>query len=69
MAKEVSQETDMLSFQSKIQKKKAYVPGCTRLDMHQYYYHDSSLMIKDWFPIEPAFSITVDKAQVGFKPI
>ena len=54
---------------SKIQSKKAYVSGCTRLDMRQYYYHDSSLMIKDWFPIEPAFSITVDKAQVGFKPI
>ena len=54
---------------SKIQSKKAYVSGCTRLDMRQYYYHDSSLMIKDWFPIEPAFSITVDKAQVGVESI
>jgi len=53
----------------KIQSKKTYVPGCTRLDMHQYYYHDSSLMIKDWFPIEPAFSITVDKAQVSAESI
>jgi len=53
----------------KIQSKKTYVPGCTRLDMHRYYYHDSSLMIKDWFPIEPAFSITVDKAQVGAESI
>ena len=48
---------------STIQTKKTYIPGCTRLDL-QYYYHDSSIKMKDYFPIEPAFSITVDKAQV-----
>ena len=48
---------------STIQNKKTYIPGCTRLDL-QYYYHDSSIKTRDYFPIEPAFSITVDKAQV-----
>ena len=40
-----------------------YIPGCTDLDSN-HYYHDSMVSIKDHFPIEPAFSITVDKAQV-----
>ena len=52
----------------KIQSKKTYIPGCVRMDS-QYYYLDSSVMLKDYFPIEPAFSITVDKAQVGVEYI
>ena len=52
----------------KIQSKKTYIPGCVRADS-QYYYLDSSVMLKDYFPIEPAFSITVDKAQVGVEYI
>ena len=40
-----------------------YVPGCTDLDSN-HYYQDSIVSIKDHFPIEPGFSITVDKAQV-----
>jgi len=42
-----------------------YIPGCTDL-ASDHYYHNSLVGIKDYFPIEPAFSITVDKAQVCF---
>ena len=43
-----------------------YVSGYSRLDLGTIYYQDSQLRIRDHFPIEPAFSITVDKAQVCF---
>jgi len=52
---------------SKIKRKATYIPGYTRLDDgedSQHYYFNSQLNMKDYFPIEPAFSITVDKAQV-----
>ena len=52
---------------SKIKSKATYIPGYTRLDDgedSQHYYFNSQLNMKDYFPIEPAFSITVDKAQV-----
>ena len=50
---------------SKIKRKATYIPGCLDLSSNLYY-HDSQIKLKDYFPIEPAFSITVDKAQVSF---
>ena len=50
---------------NKIRSMNTYIPGCTRLDLQQIYYYDSRLKIRDYFPIEPAFSITVDKAQAS----
>lgn len=50
---------------NKIRSMNTYIPGCTRLDLQQIYYYDSRLKIRDHFPIEPAFSITVDKAQAS----
>ena len=51
---------------NKIESTTTYIPGCTGLGEQQYYYPDSQIQMKDYFPIEPAFSITVDKAQVRF---
>ena len=47
---------------SQIKYDSTYVPGCKVLETAQYY-DDSKLEMKDHFPIEPAFSITIDKAQ------
>jgi len=41
----------------------SYIPG-SGLNQGTIYYHNSRLNMRDHFPIEPAFSITVDKAQV-----
>ena len=41
----------------------SYIPG-SGLNQGTIYYHNSRLNMRDYFPIEPAFSITVDKAQV-----
>jgi len=49
---------------NQIESKPTYIPGCTSLGEQQYYYRESQLKLRDHFPIEPAFSITVDKAQV-----
>jgi hypothetical protein len=48
---------------SKIKYKTTYVPGCFRPEAG-IWYGESQIEMKDHFPIEPAFSITVDKAQV-----
>ena len=50
---------------SKIKSKATYIPGCLDLSSNLYY-QESQIKLKDYFPIEPAFSITVDKAQVSF---
>ena len=47
----------------RIQYKTTYVPGCFRVEAEQWY-GELQIEMKDYFPIEPAFSITVDKAQV-----
>ena len=46
-----------------IQYKTTYVSGCTRVEVRSWY-SESQIEMKDHFPVEPAFSITVDKAQV-----
>ena len=46
---------------NKIKYKTTYVPGCT--NEANLWYGVSQVDLKDHFPIEPAFSITVDKAQ------
>ena len=50
---------------SKIKSKATYIPGSLDLSSNLYY-RESQVKLKDYFPIEPAFSITVDKAQVSF---
>jgi len=49
---------------SQIQYNTTYVPGFTGIETRTVY-PNSQIEMKDLFPIEPAFSITVDKAQVS----
>lgn len=49
---------------TRIKYTRTYVPGRNLLES-KLYYPDSQLLAKDYFPIEPAFSITIDKAQVS----
>ena len=50
---------------SRIKHKTEHVPGCNGIGDREY--KNSQIQIKDHFPIEPAFAITVDKAQVRYR--
>jgi energy-coupling factor transporter ATP-binding protein EcfA2 len=46
---------------SRIPYKTEHIPGCNETGR---FYRASQIPMKDYFPIEPAFAVTVDKAQV-----